>query len=190
MNKSEQENTEKSKTRKKKKLKKVSKAQRMCFTGGFKHVKCWWGPNGEEATVPKLRCNYSKRLICALVCFSECMHVQIYVKIKLSSTNRTQHQQTEQMSVSIIYWAVIYLEELQLLPWKHMCAHKHTLCGDGVLKLIFLHSWTKSHLMWRLQFPGSMHMHVHTHAHARTHTHSEVLMGSLCSCVEMMSWQT
>lgn len=41
MNKSEQENTEKSKTREKKKLKKVSKAQRMCFTGGFKHVKCW-----------------------------------------------------------------------------------------------------------------------------------------------------
>lgn len=156
----------------------------MCLTGGFKHVKCWWGPNGEEATVPKLRCNYSKRLICALVCFSECMHVQIYVKIKLSSTNRTQHQQTEQMSVSIIYWAVIYLEELQLLPWKHTHTHKHTLCGDGVLKLIFLHSWTKSHLMWRLQFPGSMHVHVHVHSQ------SEVLMGSLCSCVEMMSWQT
>lgn len=184
MNKSEQENTEKSKTRKKKVKKKCQKLKgvRMCLTGGFKHVKCWWGPNGEEATVPKLRCNYSKCLICALVCFSECMHVQIYVKIKLSSTNRTQHQQTEQMSVSIIYWAVIYLEELQLLPWKHTHTHKHTFCGDGVLKLIFLHSWTKSHLMWRLQFPGSMHVH--------THRQSEVLMGSLCSCVEMMLWQT
>lgn len=30
------------------------------------------------------------------------------------------------MSVSIIYWAVIYLEELQLLPWKtHTNTHTH-----------------------------------------------------------------